>query len=56
MKLTRAEVFDMALKHGVIDPDLSDDGQMVTDYGDSTEEILAFVREIEERLSQLTLR
>ena len=48
--LTRDQVFALALKAGVIDPDLSADGQMVTDYGESEEAIMEFVRLIAEML------
>jgi hypothetical protein len=54
--LTRDQVFALALKSGVIDPDLSEDGQMVTDYGNSEEALMEFARLIVEMLSPIDNR
>lgn len=56
MNLTRDQVFALALKSGVIDPDLSANGQMVTDYGNSEEALMEFARLIVEMLSSIDNR
>ena len=47
---------ELALKAGLIDPDLGGEDQMVTDYGESKESIIEFVALIMEMQSHLTIR
>ena len=57
--MTEIEEFEiraLALKSGLIDPELSADGEMVTDIGDAKESILEFVALIMEMQAHLTTR
>jgi hypothetical protein len=43
----------LALQAGLLDPDLSKNGGMMTDYGESSDSILEFVRLIGEECAKL---
>lgn len=47
--LTEKEIHELALKHGVADDSLSKLGNLMSDYGSCGDDVVAMVREVEER-------